>query len=112
MKQIALIFVAVLFNVGAQVVIKYAGMSGVGAAGLASWLSPWIFLAASLYGVSFFLTVRIFAVHDLSVVAPLMAGGAFLLVALAGIFLFAEIVSISKFIGMLAIIFGIYLLTN
>jgi multidrug transporter EmrE-like cation transporter len=112
MKQIPLIIAAILFNVGAQIFIKHAGKSGVGASGIASWISPWIVLAASLYGLSFFFTVRIFAVNDLSTVSPVMAGGAFVLVAVSGVFLFGEIISISKLLGMFAIGLGIYLLSN
>lgn len=112
MKQIALIVVSILFNVLAQILIKHAGKSGVGAAGLASWLSPWIVLAAGAYGLSFLLTVRIFAENKLSSVVPLMAGATFMLVSLAGVLLFGEQLVARKVVGSLAVLAGIYLLAS
>lgn len=112
MKQTLLIVVAILFNVLAQILIKHAGKSGVGAAGIMSWLSPWIFLAASAYGLSFLLTVRIFAENTLSSVVPLMAGATFMLVSLAGVLLFGESISTRKLAGSVAIVFGIFLLAS
>jgi multidrug transporter EmrE-like cation transporter len=112
MKQVLLIVISILFNVLAQVLIKHAGKSGVGAAGLMSWLSPWIVLAASAYGLSFLLTVRIFAENKLSTVVPLMAGATFMLVSLAGILLFGENVSLRKVMGSVAVLVGIFLLAS
>ena len=112
MKQPLLIVASILFNVLAQIVIKHAGKSGVGAAGIASWLSPWMVLAVAAYGLSFLLTVRIFAENKLSSVVPLMAGATFLLVSLAGVLLFGESIPARKALGSATILVGIYLLAS
>jgi len=96
----------------AQIIIKHAGKSGAGAAGLASWLSPWIMLAIISYGLSFLLTVRIFADNKLSTVVPLMAGATFMLVSLAGVFLFGEDITSRKIFGSIAVLVGVFLLAS
>jgi multidrug transporter EmrE-like cation transporter len=112
MKQVLLIVTSILFSVLAQIVIKFAGRSGVGAGGLASWLSPWLLLAVFSYGLSFLLTVRIFAENKLSSVVPLMAGATFMLVSLAGVMLFGESLSARKIAGTAAVLVGIFLLAG
>jgi len=112
MKQLSLIVASILFNVMAQILIKYAGKSGAGAGGLVSWLSPWIALAICAYGLSFLLTVRIFAENSLSTVVPLMAGVTFMLVSAAGVLMFDEGMSMRKAAGSTAILFGVFLLAS
>lgn len=112
MKQVLLIATSILLSVLAQIVIKFAGKSGVGAAGPASWLSPWLLLAIFSYGLSFLLTVRIFAENKLSSVVPLMAGATFMLVSLAGVMLFGESLSTRKIAGTVAVLVGIFLLAG
>jgi multidrug transporter EmrE-like cation transporter len=112
MKQMLLIVISILFNVLAQILIKYAGKSGAGTAGVASWLSVWILLAIAAYGLSFLLTVRIFAENKLSTVVPLMAGATFMLVSMAGVLLFDEDMTARKAMGSVAILAGVFLLAS
>jgi multidrug transporter EmrE-like cation transporter len=110
MKQPLLILLAVLCNAGAQVALK------TGAAGEISnwrgWLSPGILSGLVLYGISFILTVRVYAVNALSVISPLMAGAIFVLISVAARLLFDEHITPEKTAGMLLILAGIMLLSR
>ncbi|MBP0634006.1 MULTISPECIES: hypothetical protein [unclassified Cupriavidus] len=107
-----LALVSVLCNVAAQVMIKVAGRHGVGNDGMASWFSPWLLLAIALYGSSFLLTVKVFAVNPLSMAAPLMAGATFLLVAIASTIVFGESISLGRAFGICLIVGGIFVLAR
>lgn len=108
---------AVLCNVAAQVSIKLANQSNRTLikgwdAWISPWLTPWIIAAIFLYGTSFILTVRIFALLPLSLAAPAMAGATFFLVALASTLFLGEHISYMKLLGMFLIISGIYCLVR
>lgn len=109
MQQPALIALAVLLNVGAQVSIKFAGQQGQPLSLLGQFFSPWLIGALALYGLSFLLTVRIYAVNSLSVAAPFMAACTFMLIYLLGYFLFSEPITIARTIGLALIVAGMFL---
>ncbi len=104
--------IAIFCNVGAQLAIKFAGNSLVGSSLWMYLFSPMLILAVVLYGISFVLTVRIYALNDLSIAAPFMAGGAFLLVALSSVFFFAETMDIFKILGMFFVVTGLIFLSH
>lgn len=104
--------VAVCCNVAAQIAMKYSGKSLQQAPGLAGLLSPWLFIALALYGVSFFLTIRVYATNALSIASPLMAGGTFLLIGLASFLLLKEEISPQRILGMAIILLGIVVLSK
>ncbi|OQK16716.1 hypothetical protein AU255_02065 [Methyloprofundus sedimenti] len=109
--------IAILCNVAAQVSIKLASQSDRTLikgwdAWISPWLTPWIIVAIILYGASFVLTVRIFALLPLSLAAPAMAGATFLLVAVASILILGEHISYLKLLGMILITSGIYCLVR
>lgn len=112
MKESGIALIAVICNVGAQLAMKYAGRAQQIGNTLASWFSPWLCAAVALYGLSFLLTVRVFAVNPLSVAAPAMAGCTFLLVALASWGLLGEGLGYGKLIGITLIFAGIAVLTR
>ena len=103
---------AVFCNVGAQLAIKLSGRYVFFSTGLLALISPMLIIALALYGLSFFLTVRVYAVNELSVAAPFMAGGAFLLVALVSALVLSEGMTVYKTMGMVLIVLGLYLLTR
>lgn len=107
----ALTLLAVCCNAAAQVLIKQAG-SLTGAHGETAHGSGWMVLGASLvlYGLSFLVTVWVYARLPLSVASPLMAGGVFVLVSLASVFLFAEALTMQRLAGMVLVILGVTLL--
>lgn len=112
MKDPAIAILAVICNVLAQISMKHSGKEGISHIGLSSWLNLWLLIALVLYGVSFILTVRIFAVNSLSVASPAMAGATFLLIAIASWLVFGEHLSIQRIFGMAMIVGGIVLLVR
>lgn len=113
MKEPLIALIAVICNVGAQLAMKYAGRAGhVEKSLLAAWLSPWLLTAVALYGLSFLLTVRVFAVNPLSVASPAMAGSTFLLITLASWLLLGEGLGYQKLAGIGLIFLGIVVLSR
>ena len=113
MNQPWLALLAVCCNVAAQLTIKQAGHAVViQGQGLLAWLHPLLLLALTLYGLSFLLTVKVFAVNPLTVAAPIMAGGTFVLVGLAGTWLLGEHLHLTRWLGMGLILAGIMLITR
>ncbi|TFH86510.1 hypothetical protein EQG41_11150 [Billgrantia azerbaijanica] len=107
-----LMALAILLNASAQVTIKLAGQTGIDRTGIYQWLSPWLLLALTCYGLSFLLTVKLYAVNPLSVVAPFMAACIFLLIYVAGVMLFSEAITWQKTLGLTFIIIGILFLSR
>lgn len=112
MHEPLLALIAVICNVGAQLAAKHAGHAVQVQKGLAAWMSPWLFFAVALYGVSFLLMVRVYAVNPLSVASPAMAGGTFVLVTLASAILLGEGMGLQKLAGIALIFLGIVLLSR
>ena len=110
MQQPGLIALAILLNVGAQISIKLAGQQTEFKPVLRWILSPWLISAILLYAFSFLMTVRIYAVNQLSIAAPFMASCTFVLIYLIGFFLFAEPLTVAKVAGLILIICGLALL--
>lgn len=112
MKELWIALISVMCNVIAQLAMKYAGRGQQIDHTLASWLTPWLFIAVAFYGVSFLLTVRVFAANPLSVAAPAMAGCTFLLIALASWLVLGENMGYQKLAGIGLIFIGIAVLTR
>ena len=104
------IILAVVCNAGAQIALK-AG-AGVDLARWQNWLSPLILLGLGLYGLSFILTVRIYALFPLGIVSPLMTGAIFLLINIAAVVFFSEPITLQKVGGIALIVAGIGLLSH
>ena len=112
MNTIFIGIIAVVCNVTAQVAMKYSGKSMQQGSGLSSLFSPWLLAALVMYGISFFLTIRVYATNPLSIASPLMAGGTFLFIAIASFFLLHENMNIQKILGMIIIFLGIFILSK
>ena len=111
MNEPLIAFFAVLCNVTAQLSMKYSSHETL--ANKWSYLtSPWLLLAVALYGLSFLLTIRVFAVNPLSVASPTMAGATFFLIATRSAILFGESFGLQKAAGILLIFVGIFFLTR
>lgn len=100
-----LIAAAVALNVGAQVATKYLGRKGLSA--LQDWVSPWIVAAVLMYFISFLFVAKILSRLPLSVASPVLAGGSFILAAIAGYVLFGEQIGLMRWVGMGLIAVGI-----
>ncbi len=111
MNEPLIALVAVLCNASAQLAMKFAGRAGVEGGGLAAWLSPWLLGAVVLYGMSFLLTMRVFARNELSVASPLMAGLTFGCIVLASWLILGESIDARKLGGIALILAGIAALT-
>lgn len=113
MNQPWIALIAICCNAFAQLVMKLAGDSieqdTVGR-GLWAWAHPLLLAAIILYGTSFLLTVKVFAANNLTVAGPLMAGGAFIMVAVLGVMALGESLSLTRALGMALILGGIVLL--
>lgn len=106
---------AVCCNVGAQVCMKLSIANNISEKSLswfASLFSIWIITAVILYGLSFFLTIKVLQVNAMSTATPIMAGLTFCLTAIVGSWVFSELLSIQKGIGILFILGGILILTQ
>lgn len=112
MKYPWIALAAVICNVSAQIAMKYAGRDFQAEKMLAWIFSPWLLSALAMYGISFFLTMRIFAANPLSVASPVMAGATFLLIGIASYYLLGEGVNWQKISGMTIIFVGILVLTR
>lgn len=110
MKEPLLILLAVLCNAGAQIALKTGAVDEM--SNWRSWLNAGILSGLALYGISFVLTARVYAVNALSVISPLMAGAIFVLISVAARFLFAEHFTLGKTAGILLILSGILLLSR
>jgi len=109
---------AVLCNASAQVAMKFAGRAGMNGADAAesvnrwmAWLSPWLLASVALYGLSFLLTIRVFANNALSVASPLMAGLTFICIVMASWLVLGESIDVRKIGGIVLILAGIVVLT-
>ena len=112
MKEPLIALIAVFCNVAAQLAAKQAGPTMQFSKGMLAWLSPWLMAAVALYGVAFVLMVRVYAVNPLSVASPVMAGGTFLLIALASTLLLGEGLGSQKLTGIALIFLGIVALSR
>lgn len=103
MKEPWLALMAVILNVSAQLAIKLAGGQ--------PQLMP-LSVALACYGISFWLTFKIYAVNPLSLAAPIMAGSIFLLTPLAAIVILGESLTAFRILGIALILAGVIILTR
>jgi multidrug transporter EmrE-like cation transporter len=111
-KEYWVAIIAVVINAAAQVSMKLAGSATESATGLAKWFSPWLLVSLGFYGVSFLLVARVVAMNPLSVAAPAMAGGTFILITLVSWLILGEGFNYQKLFGILFIFVGIILITR
>jgi len=105
-----LVVAAIFCNATAQVLVKRTAPAS--ALPLQQWLDPVLATSVLLYGFSFILTALVYARLPLSVVSPLMAGAVFVLVALAAVQVFGEVLGPSRLLGIVLVLAGIGLLAR
>ena len=119
-SYLPLILTGVFLNAVAQLALKQgAGRLGdlafswnnVIPIGIQVIFNPWIFLGLFLYGVSVVLWILALSRVEVSFAYPLLSIG-YILVAIAGYFLFNEPLSMSKIFGILLIIAGVIFLSR
>lgn len=110
MKSILWIVAAIFCNASAQVALKLGSSTEL--ARWQTWLSPAILAGLGLYGLSFVLTVRVYADYPLGIISPVMAGAIFLLINIFSAVIFHEPITLYKMLGILFIVIGIALLSR
>ncbi len=120
MKQFALLFVAICFNVAGQVAMK-RGMTEVGfitgelarlpAMAVRALTTPYVLFGFAAYGVSAALWLIILSRVDLSLAYPVLSLG-YVLVVLSSWLLLGEQVNLSRWLGVFIICIGVYLVTR
>ena len=111
MKAIILILIAVLCSGFAQLSLK-AGSAQIHNGWQAWILNPYIWGGLIFYMVSFYLSIRLYALFPISWLSPLMAGAIFIVVFLGAVLFFAEQMTAYKISGCLFILVGIWLLSQ
>ncbi len=106
MSSTIAIVLAVLCNTAAQGAMKAAN----GAQDFTG--TAWMIAALAAYGLSFWLTLRVYAITPLSVASPVMAGATFVLVTLISAIAFGESINALKLAGIACIALGIALLAR
>ena len=73
-------------------------------------LNPWIVLAFTCFGLSFFFMAAALSKSEMTFAYPLMTGFCYILVLLAGQFIFHEHITASRIAGIACIVAGIFFL--
>ena len=98
-----------LMIVAGQICFKKAALSGAGLDSIfQSFMNKWLLGAFAIYGVATFIWVTLLRTMPLSTAYPFIALG-FILVPLAGVFLFGEHLSATQWVGTGMIVLGIIL---
>jgi len=116
--KILLILSSILLNSAAQLCIR-KGMLIVGNVGVSNIMQSlvsmitnfYLWLAMVCYGVSIFLWMAVLSKVETSYAVPFQSLG-FVVVAVAGYFLFNENVSLLRIVGILVICVGVYLISR
>ncbi len=111
MNAMLLALCAVICNVSAQVMMKFASQRGFQLLDPQTYFSWHLFASLVLYGFSFLLTLQVLSNTALSVASPLMAGLTFVCVAVLSKMIFGDSFDTQKIIGLGFILFGILILT-
>lgn len=116
-----LMLTSALLNVTANILLKkglnlIGGISGDKAKILSDSIkavsSPLIFLGLVIYGLSFFISLRVLSQKDLSLVYPLFATLVFLFTTIGSFFILKENISIPRIIGMIVMLVGIFIVAK
>lgn len=110
MTPLAWAVLAVLLNAGAQVALKMGASQPLDR--LDTWLSLPILSGLCLYGLSFVLTIKIYAYYPLSIISPAMAGAIFVVITFTSYMVFAEPITMAKLAGVALVVAGIALLSR
>ncbi len=112
---------SVLLNVTANIMLKkglnlMGGISGEKAKILPDLVkavtSPLIFLGMIIYGISFFISLRVVSQSDLSRVYPMFATLVFLFTLIGSYFILKENISILRITGMIIMLLGIFVVAK
>lgn len=116
-----LLLASSLLNVTANILLKN-GLNNMGGISgektkiipdlLKAALNPPILLGMMVYGISFFISLRVLSQRDLSIVYPLFASTIFLLTTIGSFLILKEHISIIRIFGMIIMLLGIFIVTK
>lgn len=117
---LCLIILTVLFNTAAQLALK-AGMTQIGAFSF-TWdnlipislkvaLSPWIMLGLVIYLASVFLWLMVLSRAQVTIAYPMSSLG-YITSSVAAYYLWGEDLTLIRFVGILVILLGVYLVAK
>jgi multidrug transporter EmrE-like cation transporter len=119
-RYFPLILLGVLLNAAAQIVLKQ-GMRAIGSfsftldnivpIGIRVASNPFVLLGIGFYGISVVVWLMVLSRVDVSYAYPMLSIG-YIVAALAGKALFGEPVDAIRWLGILTICFGVYLITR
>ncbi len=119
-RYLPLVLCGVLLNASAQLFLKQ-GMRAIGpfsfvaknfiSVGLKVALNPHILLGMTCYALSIIVWLMVLSRVDVSYAYPLLSVG-YIVTALAGQILFGEVLGFARWMGILVICFGVFLITR
>lgn len=116
-----LLIISVTFNVTANILLKkgvlaFGGLSGTRASLIPELLraaaTPYLWVGLVLYGLSFLIWLRILSFNDLSRAYPIFATVVFLATTVGSIKFLNEGVSITRIVGIIVMLIGIYIVAR
>lgn len=119
-KWVIQIIIALVLGVAGQLLFKEGAtkldiaFSGPGGPIMLAWrmlTNPFIFFGLALYAISTFFWIIVLKQKELSLVYPLLASS-YILVVLFSIFFRHEPVSLTRWLGVVVISFGVFLITR
>ncbi len=121
MSFFQLLLTSVVFNVTANILLKKGVLAIGGISGqktkliselTKAALNPFIIFGLVLYGLSFIIWLRVLTFNDLSRAYPIFATIVFMLTTLGSIIFLKENVSVFRILGMIIMLFGIYIVAR
>lgn len=116
--SLLLLIASAMTNAIGSTVMKhaYGGDSSIVSSGMMAGmlkilLNPWIIVGFGMFGISFFFMAAALSRTDLTLAYPMMSGLVYLILLLAGFFIFKEKITMMRIMGIGAILIGITMLT-
>ena len=111
--RIFLVFISIILGAGGQLFLKLAAKNTAETAAMFSYYfallkSPFIYLGALCYGLSFLLWMRLLKIFDLSYIRPLVGLG-YIVTALLSLIVLKEKITPLRWVGIALIVAGVYL---
>ena len=105
------LIVATLFNSIGNILIKVSSQSSNGTL-LSPYLKLSFIIGVLFFGLNLLAYTKAQTQIPLSTAYSVLMGGTMIVISITGVLLFNEQITLVKFVGMVAILFGVYLLTS
>ena len=117
---LGMIFACVIIGTAGQLLLKLGmnaigtfnfSFSNIGPIGLSLITSPYVILGTACYALSLIVWLMVLSRADVSYAYPLLSLG-YVITAIAAYFLFGEMLSVMRIVGIVFIILGVFLITK